>query len=91
VGLTEGVTGRQVMLTPPRHLILPSHYTRFCNCLLDYGYVLHIVTFAVLYKRRCKMLILRKIVEIPVTFNYLIVGSQDLQNKVLHMESVQRY
>jgi hypothetical protein len=25
VGLTAGVTGQQRMLTPPRHLILPSH------------------------------------------------------------------
>jgi hypothetical protein len=24
-------------------------YNRFCNCLLDYGYVLHIVNFAILY------------------------------------------
>ena len=36
-------TGQQRMLTPPQHLILPSHlsmavlpYTRTCNCLLDY-------------------------------------------------------
>jgi hypothetical protein len=28
--------------------VLP--YTRFCNCLLDYGYVLHIVNFAILYQ-----------------------------------------
>jgi hypothetical protein len=54
--LKAGVTGQQRMLTPPRHLILPSHlsesvllYTRFCNCLLDYDYVLHIVNFATLY------------------------------------------
>jgi hypothetical protein len=25
-------------------------YTRICNCLLDYGYVLHIVNFAILYR-----------------------------------------
>jgi hypothetical protein len=25
MGLTAGVTGQQRMLTPPRHLILPSH------------------------------------------------------------------
>jgi hypothetical protein len=30
-----------------RRSVLP--YTRFCNCLLDYGYVLHIVNFAILY------------------------------------------
>jgi hypothetical protein len=24
-------------------------YTRFCNCLLDYDFVLHIVNFAILY------------------------------------------
>jgi hypothetical protein len=29
-----------------RRSMLP--YTRFCNCLLDYGYVLHIVNFAIL-------------------------------------------
>jgi hypothetical protein len=30
-----------------RRYVLP--YTRFCNCLLDYSYVLHIVNFAILY------------------------------------------
>jgi hypothetical protein len=30
-----------------RWSVLP--YTRFCNCLLDYGYVLHIVNLAILY------------------------------------------
>jgi hypothetical protein len=30
-----------------RRSMLP--YTRFCNCLLDYDYVLHIVNFAILY------------------------------------------
>jgi hypothetical protein len=30
-----------------RRSVLP--YTRFCNCLLDYGYVLHIVNSATLY------------------------------------------
>jgi hypothetical protein len=58
MGLTVGVTGQQMMLTPPRHLILPLHlsevvllYTRFCNCLLDYDWVLHIVNFAILYPK----------------------------------------
>jgi hypothetical protein len=27
--------------------VLP--YIQFCNCLLDYGYVLHIVNFTILY------------------------------------------
>jgi hypothetical protein len=30
-----------------RRSVLP--YTRFCNCLSDYGYVLHIVNFTILY------------------------------------------
>ena len=30
-----------------RRSVLP--YIRFCNCLLDYGYVLHIVNFVILY------------------------------------------
>jgi hypothetical protein len=30
-----------------RRFVLP--YTQFCNCLLDYDYVLHIVNFAILY------------------------------------------
>jgi hypothetical protein len=29
--------------------VLP--YARFCNCLLDYDYVLHIVNFAILYSK----------------------------------------
>jgi hypothetical protein len=51
IGLTADVTGQQRMLTPPRHLILPSQlsgarvapagYTRFCICLLDYDYLTH--------------------------------------------------
>jgi hypothetical protein len=56
MGLTAGVTDQQGMITPSRHLILPSHLlevrvalTRFCNCLLDYDCVLHIVNFAILY------------------------------------------
>jgi hypothetical protein len=32
-----------------RRSVLP--YTRFCNFLLDYGYVLHIVNFAILYSK----------------------------------------
>jgi hypothetical protein len=28
MGLTAGVTGQQGMLTPPRHLILPSHLSK---------------------------------------------------------------
>jgi hypothetical protein len=44
------VTGQQRMLTPTRHPILLCRrsvlpYTRFCNCLFDYGYV----SYAVLY------------------------------------------
>jgi hypothetical protein len=31
-----------------RRSVLP--YTRFCNCLLDYDYVIHIVNFAILYR-----------------------------------------
>jgi hypothetical protein len=27
-------------------------YTRFCNCLLDYDYDLHIVNFAILYRKQ---------------------------------------
>jgi hypothetical protein len=30
-----------------RRFVLP--YTRFCNCLFDYDYVLHIVSFAIMY------------------------------------------
>jgi hypothetical protein len=30
-----------------RRSVLP--YTWFCNCLLDYGYILHIINFAILY------------------------------------------
>jgi hypothetical protein len=30
-----------------RRSVLP--YSRFCNCLLDYGYILHIANFSVLY------------------------------------------
>jgi hypothetical protein len=33
-----------------RRSLLP--YTRFCNCLLDYDCVLHIVNFAILYLKR---------------------------------------
>jgi hypothetical protein len=50
------VSGQQKMLTPPRHLILHSHFlgsvlpcTWFCICFLDFHYVLHIVNFAILY------------------------------------------
>jgi hypothetical protein len=32
-----------------RRSVLP--YTRFCNCLLDYDFVLHIVNFAILYQK----------------------------------------
>jgi hypothetical protein len=52
----EGATCQQMMLIPPRHLILPSHLLgvrvalhSFCKCLLDYDYVLHIVNFVILY------------------------------------------
>jgi hypothetical protein len=50
------VTGQQRMLTPPWHLILPSHLSEvrvalhsICICPLDYDYILHIVNFAILY------------------------------------------
>jgi hypothetical protein len=46
----------QRMLTPPRQLILPSHLSEVSVALhsilelpLDYGYVLHIVNFTILY------------------------------------------
>jgi hypothetical protein len=51
-----GVTGQQMMVTPPRHMILPLHLSvvrvalhSILYYLLDYGYVLHIVNFAILY------------------------------------------
>jgi hypothetical protein len=34
--------------------VLP--YTRICNCLLDYDYVLHIFNFAILYIRNVKLI-----------------------------------
>jgi hypothetical protein len=56
MGLTAGVTGQQGMLTPPLHLILPSHLPKVRVALhsilqlpFDYDYVLHIVNFAILY------------------------------------------
>jgi hypothetical protein len=56
-----GVTGQQGMITPPQHLILPSHLSRVRVALysilylpLDYGYVLHNVDFTILYFMRMK-------------------------------------
>jgi hypothetical protein len=31
-------------------------YTRFCNCLLNYDYILHIVNFAILYIRQAPLI-----------------------------------
>jgi hypothetical protein len=55
MGLSVGVTGQQRMLTPSRHLILPSHLSKVRVALhsilkyFDYDYVLHIVNFTILY------------------------------------------
>jgi hypothetical protein len=38
-------------MAPDPTFMLP--YTRFCICLLDYDYVLHIVNFAILYCIKC--------------------------------------
>jgi hypothetical protein len=58
-----GVTGQQRMLPSPQHLIQLSHlsvvrvaYIRFCNCFLDYDYVLHIVNFAILCTDKLQIL-----------------------------------
>jgi hypothetical protein len=56
MGLTAGVTGQQRMLTPSRHLILPSHfrrsvlpYTRFCNWIMIAFYTLLTSLFFILW------------------------------------------
>jgi hypothetical protein len=57
MGLTEGVTIQQTVLTPARHLILPLHlsevhvalHSNNLYCFLDYDYVSHIANFAILY------------------------------------------
>jgi hypothetical protein len=57
-----------------RRSVLP--YTRFCNCLLDYGYVLHIVNFTILYVQLINWLgdswwQMLTILELKVSANWL--------------------
>jgi hypothetical protein len=55
--------------------------TRFCNCLLDYDYVLHIVNFAILYCVHGRPIKMLKAKEIHVCNLHFIQRNRTFSEK----------
>ena len=47
-------------------------YTRICNCLLDYDYVLHIVTFAILYIHSLYITLYITVIHVHILYTSLL-------------------
>jgi hypothetical protein len=60
-------------------------YTRFCNCPLDYHYMLHIINFAILYWNQIRKIILQHQLQSKVA---LALKIQYTQNMLACIESV---